>query len=96
MPKKGGELGHFADLRGEGWQERGVDTPMHTMFIHKSTESTSSIILSFKIYVYIYINIESILLSLKRNTSIWKIYFLYTSEFENKFICLESLLQVNF
>ena len=96
LPKKGAELGHFADLRGGGWQERGVDTPMHTMFIHKSTESTSSTVLSFKIYVYIYINIESILLSLKRNTSIWKIYFLYTSEFENKFICLESLLQVNF
>ena len=23
MPKKGGRLGHFTDLRGEAWQERG-------------------------------------------------------------------------
>ena len=32
LPKKGGGLGQFVDLRGGAWQERGgVDTPMHTM-----------------------------------------------------------------
>ena len=38
LPRKGGGLGQFADIRGGAWQERGggffqgsVDTPMHTM-----------------------------------------------------------------
>ena len=50
-------------------------------------------------------SISNIILNLKRNTSIWKIYFLYTwvwtycnytSDFVNNYINLESLPQVFF
>ena len=45
LPKKGGRLGQFADLKGRAWQERGggcfwagVDTPIHTMNIESENE----------------------------------------------------------
>ena len=45
-------------------------------------ESISSILLEFQNKIYQYRKYTSSkLLNLKRNTSIWKIHFLYTSEF---------------
>ena len=60
---------------------------LQTYFIHNLfRKSTSNILLS--------LHIKEI--RLKRNTSIWKIHFLYTTEFEHKYLSLESLLQVYF
>ena len=54
--------------------------------------NTSLILLDFIEMKYT----SSILQSLKKDTSIWKVYLKYTSEFDIKHINLERLLQVYF
>ena len=54
--------------------------------------NTSLILLDFIEMKYT----SSILQSLKKDTSIWKVYLNYTSEFDIKHINLERLLQVYF